>query len=156
MMLVYSALHLLLFFRGLMMKYIKVTAILLSIGFSLTASADIAVIVNPANSSELTDRDISRIFLGKNKKFTNGASVMAANLKDESPAREEFESKVLQKTSYQVKSYWAKLIFSGKAKPLAEFDNDADVLSFVADNPDAIGYIDAANVSDKVKVIKTF
>jgi ABC-type phosphate transport system substrate-binding protein len=126
-----------------MMKYIKVTAILLSIGFSLTASADIAVIVNPANSSALTDRDISRIFLGKNKTFANGASVMAANLKDESAAREEFESKVLKKSS-------------GKAKPLAEFDNDAEVLSFVAANPDAIGYIDAAKVSDKVKVIKTF
>jgi ABC-type phosphate transport system substrate-binding protein len=138
------------------MKYIKVSAILTSIALSFTAVAEVAVIVNPANSSAITDRDISRIFLGKNKKFANGASVMAANLKDESAAREEFESKVLKKTSYQVKSYWAKQIFSGKAKPLAEFDNDAEVLSFVAANPDAIGYIDAAKVSDKVKVIKTF
>ncbi|WP_223271531.1 phosphate ABC transporter substrate-binding protein [Colwellia hornerae] len=139
-----------------MMKYIKINAILLSTALSFTAIAEVAVIVNPANSSALTDREISRIFLGKNKTFANGASVMAANLKDESAAREEFESKVLKKTSYQVKSYWAKLIFSGKAKPLAEFDSDADVLNFVAANPDAIGYIDAANVSDKVKVIKTF
>jgi len=139
-----------------MMKYIKVISLFISLVLSFSVFADIAVIVNPTNSSAVTDREISRIFLGKNKKFSDGVSVMAVNQNEENNAREVFESKVLKKSSYQVKAYWAKLVFSGKAKPLKAFANDADVLKFVAANPDAIGYVDATKVTDKVKVIKTF
>lgn len=138
------------------MKYIKVISLFISLVLSFSVFADIAVIVNPTNSSAVTDREISRIFLGKNKKFSDGVSVMAVNQNEENNAREVFESKVLKKSSYQVKAYWAKLVFSGKAKPLKAFANDADVLKFVAANPDAIGYVDATKVTDKVKVIKTF
>lgn len=138
------------------MKYLSVNLICLSALFSFSVFADIAVIVNPGNSSTLTDKEISRIFLGKNKKFSNGESVMAANLKNDNGVRGEFESKVLKKTSSQIKSYWAKLMFSGKAKPLKELSSDNDVINFVAANPNAIAYIDASKVSDAVKVIKTF
>ena len=138
------------------MTYLIKSAVYIFVFISCSAFADVAVIVNSANASALTDKEISRIFLGKNKKFANGNAVKAANLKNGNATREEFETKVLKKTSYQIKSYWAKLMFSGKAKPLKKLASDADVISFVAANPNAIAYIDASKVSDKVKVIKTF
>jgi ABC-type phosphate transport system substrate-binding protein len=138
------------------MRNFIISTICISVFISFSALANVAVIVNTANANALTDKEISRIFLGKNKKFSNGDTVMAANLKNGNAARDEFEKKVLKKTSYQVKSYWAKLMFSGKAKPLKELVSDTDVLSFVAANPNAIAYIDASKVSDKVKVVKTF
>jgi len=123
---------------------------------SNVAVADIAVIVNKANNNTISDSDINRIFLGKNKSFSSGESIKATNLKSGQSTRTEFEEKALGKSSKQVKAYWAKLIFSGKAKPLVESGSDAEALAFVAANPEAIAYIDAANVNDTVKVVKVF
>lgn len=123
---------------------------------SAVSIADIAIIVNPNNSNTISESDINRIFLGKNKSFSGGDSVKAVNLKSGDATRTEFEKKALGKSSKQVKAYWSKLIFSGKAKPLLESGSDADALKYVAENPKAIAYVDASKVNDTVKVIKVF
>lgn len=123
---------------------------------SAAASADIAIIVNVNNNNTITEKDINRIFLGKNKSFSDGDSVKAVNLKSGNTIRTEFEKKALGKSSKQVKAYWSKLIFSGKAKPLVESGSDAEALEYVAENPEAIAYIDASKLNDTVKVVKLF
>ena len=123
---------------------------------STSALADVAVVVNSANANAVDDSDISRIFLGKMKKFPSGNSIEPINSSAGSAARTEFEKKVLKKSSSQVKAYWSKLVFSGKGKPPKELGSDADVLKHVAANADAIGYVDAGSVDGSVKVLKTF
>ena len=118
--------------------------------------ADVAVIVNSSNSSSIADSDISRIFLGKIKKFSNNDKITIINLKFKQATRNEFEKKVLNKSASQVKAYWSKLMFSGKGKPPKELGSDKEVIAFVAANPDAIGYVDAASAEGSVKVVKTF
>ena len=120
------------------------------------AMADVAIIVNPANTSAISESDIKRIFLGKNKSFASGDKVAATNLASGNGVREEFEQKALGKSSKQVKAYWSKLIFSGKAKPLVESGTDEDAIAYVAGNPKAIAYVDASKVNDTVKVVKVF
>ncbi|TPH12505.1 phosphate ABC transporter substrate-binding protein [Litorilituus lipolyticus] len=120
---------------------------------SFTAFADIAVIINPSNNSDLSKSDISKIFLGKSKTFTNGESVKAINLKSSSAVRDSFQQQVLGKSKSQVKAYWSKLIFTGKGKPLKELSSEEDVISFIASNPNAIGYVDRSKVNDSVKVV---
>lgn len=138
------------------MKLFKYIAAACLLTISYTSMADVAVIVNKANTSEISDSDISRIFLGKNKKFSSGESVSPANLKSGDDTRSGFEKKVLGKNSKQVKAYWSKLIFSGKAKPLKEFGTAEEAIAFVVANADAIAYIDASKVNDSVKVVKIF
>lgn len=121
-----------------------------------TSFADVAVVVNVNNTNTITEDEITRIFMGKNKSFANGDKVEATNLKYGSEVRKEFEAKALSKSSKQVKAYWAKLVFSGKASPLVESGSDEEALAFVAANPEAIAYIDATKVNDTVKVVKVF
>lgn len=128
-------------------------AVLLSASFN--TFADIAVIVNPANANALTDKDISRAFLGKMKTFADGQSIEPINSKSSNAARTEFEQKVLKKSSSQVKAYWSKLVFTGKGKPPQELASDSDILKAVASSANAIGYVDAKSVDGSVKVIKT-
>lgn len=128
-------------------------AVLLSASFN--SLADIAIIVNPANANALTDKEISRAFLGKLKTYADGQSIEPINTKAGNAARAEFEQKVLKKSSSQVKAYWSKLVFTGKGKPPQELSSDSEVLSKVASSANAIGYVDAAAVNDSVKVIKT-
>jgi len=138
------------------MKLFKTTLLCGLLVCSTAALADVAVIVNPGNSATLSDSDISRLFLGKLKKFPSGTKAVPVNLKFGSATRNEFEKKVLKKSSSQIKAYWSKLVFSGKGKPPKELGSDADILALVASEANAVGYIDAASVTDKVKVIKTF
>ena len=136
------------------MKYLKRTLLLVLCLSSSLVFAEVAVIVNPGNSSQISDDDIKRIFLGKNKKFGNGDTIQAINLKSGDATRTEFERQALGKSSSQVKAYWSKLIFSGKAKPLKELPSDTDVLALVSSTPNAIAYIDASKVDASVKVVK--
>lgn len=138
-----------------MKKYIK-SAACGAIIFSSMSFADVAIIVNPANNSTFSDSDISRLFLGKLKSFSSGDKAVAINLKLGNSTRDEFESKVLGKSSSQVKAYWSKQVFSGKGKPLPEMVSDTDVMTMVAADSNVVAYIDAANVDDSVKVVKVF
>lgn len=124
--------------------------------FATQASAEVAVIVNASNAAQLTDKDIARVFLGKEKNFANGQSVNVVYGKSGSASRGEFEQKVLHKSSSQIKAYWSKLIFTGKGTPPKELGSEQEVLSFVASTPNAIGYLDAASLNDSVRVVKKF
>lgn len=137
-----------------MMKLYKSSVFLVLCLLSSLSFAEVAIIVNSENSSEISDNDIKRMFLGKNKTFSNGESVKAINLKSGNEIRGDFEKQILGKSSSQVKAYWSKLIFSGKAKPLKEFASDSEVLNWVSSTPNAIAYIDASKVDSSVKVIK--
>lgn len=109
----------------------------------------VAVIVNPKNAASLTTEQVSGIFLGKSNEL------VGIDLPDGNPVRDAFYHKVTGKDGAQLKAYWAKLVFTGKAQPLKEFASDAEVKKFVASNPTGIGYIDKSAIDGSVKVILT-
>lgn len=120
------------------------------------AWAETAVIGNPSNSDSLSASDVSRIFLGKSKKFPSGAKATPINLPDGDPTRDSFNSTVLKKDAGQLKAYWSKLIFTGKAKPPKNASSSADAKAKVAADANAISYIPADQVDGSVKVLLTF
>ncbi len=75
---------------------------------------------------------------------------------DGTSVADEFNDKVVGKSSSQLNAYWSKLVFTGKGTPPEKLTTDQAVIDFVAANNDAIGYVDSAKVTDKVKVIATF
>ena len=122
----------------------------LLLSFSWPALAQsVAVIVNPKHGGGLSAEQVSNIFLGKS------SDLAGVDLPDGNAVRDAFYQKVTGKDAAQVKAYWAKLVFTGKAQPLKEMASDADVKKCVAANPNAIGYIDKGAVDGSVKVILT-
>ncbi len=138
------------------MNFIKISTLVIGLVVSCLSLAEVAVVANKANSATINDSDISRLFLGKLKQYANGTKVEPINQKMGSVIRNEFESKVLKKSASQIKAYWSKRVFSGKGKPPKEVTSDQEVLAIVSANAGAIGYVDAANVNDSVKVVKKF
>lgn len=133
------------------MKIFKSAAcagLLLSLSLPALAQS-VAVIVNPKNASAPSAEAISNVFLGKSNEL------VGVDLPDGNAVRDAFYQKVTGKDAAQVKAYWAKLVFTGKAQPLKEFASDAEVKKFVAGNPTGIGYIDKAAVDGTVKVLLT-
>jgi len=138
------------------MKTLKLCLLLCLLSISNITMAKVVVIVNVTNTATLSDNDLSSLFLGKSKSFPNNNKAQAINLNYGNETRKAFEKSILKKNSSQVKAYWSKLLFSGKGKPLKELSSDAEVIAFVADNPNAIAYIDASNINSSVKVVKEF
>ncbi|ALZ77246.1 phosphate ABC transporter substrate-binding protein [Rheinheimera sp. F8] len=137
------------------MNWLKFVAIPLVLT-SAVVSAEVAVVVHPSNAASLDQAEISRLFTGRGTAFNNGSKATPFNLAEAAPARAEFDTKVLGKSSSQMKAYWSKLVFTGKGTPPKELATDADVKAAVAADPAAIGYIDAAAVDATVKVVGKF
>ncbi|OUS40156.1 phosphate ABC transporter substrate-binding protein [Oleispira antarctica] len=124
---------------------------------SMLSFAEVAVIISSANSNaSIASGDITKIFLGKSKKFPDGSQAVPIDQDDGTPARDAFNEKVLGKSDSQLKSYWSRLIFTGKGTPPKQSGSDADVKALIAKNPNMIGYIDASAVDGSVKVVHKF
>ena len=117
--------------------------------------AEIAVIVNPGNGvSSLSDTDLKRVYLGKTSTLPGGVSVTLSDQKFGEATREEFYLKCCGVSAQQARSRWAGILFSGSGQPPAEVGEGKDVLTWVAGNKDAMGYVDNSLVNGTVKVIK--
>ena len=123
---------------------------------SFQVAAGVVVIVNPgANISEITPKQAKSLFLGKAKKLPDGEKAKVVDQSKSSASREVFLKKVLKKSEKKLKAYWSKQVFSGKASPPKQLDDDAAVKSYVSSTAGAIGYIDSASLDDSVKPVLT-
>lgn len=120
---------------------------------TLSAHADIVVIVNPKNpAASLTAEQVSALYLGSSTTFPDGGGAALADQPESASIRGDFYQKATGRSASQVKATWARLTFTGKATPPKELKTDADVKAFVASDPKAIGYIDSSAVDGSVKV----
>jgi ABC-type phosphate transport system substrate-binding protein len=129
------------------------TGIAFGCAITFFSNAAVVVVVHPSNDANLDAKSIKRIYLGKENKFSSGKIILPVNQVQKSDVRGAFDEDILGRSSNQISAYWSKIIFTGKGVPPTELDNDAAVLAIVADNPNAIGYVNSASVSDAVKTI---
>jgi len=99
----------------------------------------IVVIVNVNNSTDaMSAREVRKLFLGKSRKLPDGSrAVLVSN----QPIQTRFNRSALGKKDSQVKSAWSRLQFSGRAKPPVVISNPAEVVRFVSENENAVGYV---------------
>ncbi len=122
--------------------------------FVTSAEAGVVVVVGASSSlGELSQDQVAGIFLGKTSKFPDGSKAVPIDQEDGADARADFYKQVTGKSSSQLKSYWSKLIFSGKGQPPKQVKGDAEVIQSINANPGQIGYLGEEAVDDSVKVI---
>jgi ABC-type phosphate transport system substrate-binding protein len=103
------------------------------------------VIVNTSNSaSTLPKGEVAALFLKQVTTWPDGSPVAVVDLTDKSPVRNAFSRAVIGRPATAVRSYWQQQVFGGKAVPPTQRTSDAEVVAFVRDNPNAIGYVAAA------------
>ena len=127
--------------------------LLLLIGLTLhLMSADILVVVSEKSSIQNLDKhEVKRIFLNKTRFFSNGQKVQVVE-SGATDVKNTFYSRVTQKSKSQLRSYWAKQIFTGKGKPPRKLKK-GKLLSYLDQNPNAISYISAEQMTDSLKVL---
>jgi ABC-type phosphate transport system substrate-binding protein len=133
--------------------------VLLAIGLALSLSsvavkADVVAVVSAKNPITALDKSqLAEIFLGKSSRFPNGMQAVPIEQAEGVALRDEFYDKVVGKTASQIKSYWARIIFTGRGQPPPSVSNSIEMKNHIGDNPAAIGYIDRSFVDESVRVV---
>ena len=131
-----------------------VTLLLAVLTIPSNANADVVVVVSSKSTvNSLTADQITKIFLGKVVTFPNDHAALPIDQPEGGDIRDEFYSKVTHKNSSQLTAYWAKIIFTGEGRPPKLITGDLAVRKAIANNPNAIGYIDKSAVNRSVKVV---
>lgn len=140
-----------------MMRKLFVAALGLFILFSVqqARAAGVKLVVHASNSVDSISKDkVADLFLKRVTRWENGRAVTPVDQSEKSPVRGAFTKDLLDKEVVWVKSYWQKMIFSGRGTPPAELKSDSEVLDLVKSNADAIGYVaDTATIPGGVKVL---
>ncbi|MGI9213220.1 MAG: phosphate ABC transporter substrate-binding protein [Methylococcaceae bacterium] len=119
-----------------------------------TTRAEIVVIVNARSPvAQLDKSQVSDIFLGKAATFPDGSQVVPLDQDNTSGLHDEFHDKVTGKTGAQLRAYWSRLVFTGKATPPREIPGSREIRTLIATNPNMIGYVDKGAVDTSVKVV---
>ncbi|TLX71825.1 hypothetical protein E9993_19800 [Labilibacter sediminis] len=135
------------------MKKIYILLILFSVGITVGAQSYKVIVNNTNSTSALSKKQVSNLFLKKEKKWPDGSKVAVIDLKGNNPTRKVFSSEVHSKSTNAVKSYWQQAVFSGKGTPPVEKSSDQDVINFVKQNSGAIGYVSSGTNTSGVKTI---
>jgi ABC-type phosphate transport system substrate-binding protein len=127
----------------------------LVVAVDATAKADDVVAVVSAKSSvtALNANQVADIFLGKTSRFPDGTQAVPIDQVEDSPARDKFYAAYTGKSPAQVKAHWSKIIFTGRGQPPKQVSNSIEARKLVAENPNAIGYIDNSAVDNSVRVL---
>ncbi len=135
--------------NGLAALFLLISAIATQV-----SAAELAVIVSPSNGlSRISVSELNDIYLGVADSFSNGEAAEPLDQPEQSLSRAHFIKAVLGMDERALKSYWSKLMFSGKGEPPEIVAGDAEVKRAVAANPRSIGYIDRSAVDNSVKVL---
>lgn len=119
-----------------------------------TAFAGVAVVVGARSGVAHLDADqVSQLFTGKVAVLPGAGQAVLVDQTEGSPVRDAFYSKVTGKNAQQVKALWSRLVFSGAAQQPRAVSSGAEVKKLLADNPNAIGYIDSSEVDASVKEV---
>jgi ABC-type phosphate transport system substrate-binding protein len=118
-----------------------------------TAQADVVLVVAENSPLESLKRhDVEDIFLGKATSLPKIGRVTPLDRNDEK-LREQFYAGYTGKTLSQVKTHWAKIIFTGRGHPPKTVGLE-ELKAALRSNPAAIGYMSAEQVDDTLRILK--
>jgi ABC-type phosphate transport system substrate-binding protein len=130
--------------------------LVLGLGAASAARAQEAVVAVVSAKSPVTalnSDQVADIFLGKTGRFPDGSQAVPIDQQEDAPGRERFYAQFTGKSPAQVKAHWSKIIFTGRGQPPRQATSVAELKKMIADNPNAIGYIDPSHVDGSLRVL---
>ena len=134
-------------------NYLLLAGVLLIAGS--VAHADVVAVVSAKSSvTGLSMADIADIFLGKRARYPDGSPAVPLDQVEGSAEREAFYARYAAKTPVEMKMHWSKLIFTGRGQPPRQVGDAQAVKAALAQQPNAIGYIERSLVDDTLTILE--
>lgn len=115
----------------------------------------VVVVTHPDNQNEITQKDLYRLYFGKLATLPNGQRLVPIVNNGDEDQLKLFASQVLQRSTQQLRSYWARQLFTGKGKPPVRVDDSTALKELIANNPEFVGYLWESEVDASVRVLLT-
>lgn len=130
----------------------------LSISTTSAPREKFVIIIHKDNEiTSISRKELSKIFLKRVRRWDNNEKITPVDQKIEIPVREFFTLRVHKKKVTAIKAYWQKRIFTGRGVPPAELKSSKEVLEYVSEDVNAIGYIrsnsDISNYTVKILTV---
>ena len=136
------------------MKHLHIALLGCCIANGAWAQNSVVVIANPSVVVDKIDANqVTQIFLKQIQTWPDGKAIHPIDIKEGSPLRTEFYSKVAGRSPGQMRAYWARQAFTGMGFAPKEFATADDVSKAVQTTPGAIGYIDKKSAAGSAKIV---
>jgi ABC-type phosphate transport system substrate-binding protein len=129
-------------------------ALILGLCVSVARADVVAVVSSRSPITALTKNQIVDIFLGKRTLFPDGTSAIPIDQIEGSATRDAFYVRFAGMSPAQVKSFWSRIIFTGRGQPPRSVATGADTKNLLASNPNAIGYVEERLVDSSLRVVQ--
>lgn len=118
-----------------------------------SAQADTLIVTARAGAIGTLDRqEAERLYLGRTAVLADGTPVALADLPPGN-VRDNFYQALTGKNPLQIRTYWSRIVFTGRALPPKEAASAAQLRSWLVANPNMIGYLTDADVDDSLRVL---
>lgn len=136
-------------------------AALLSVLCSLSAwsfaDQKILVVTNKnAPVESMTRSQVIDLFMGKFVAFPSGSKATPVDINGNAQVKGLFYQKLVKMPLARVNAYWSRIKFTGRARPPIGEDTVQQVVEYLSQNENAIGYIPADAMTDKLKAVYEF
>ncbi len=130
------------------------TLLIVFLSFASTVQAELVVIGHKSlDSSGMTKKNIIDIYMGRYSLLSENVKLIPLDQAENSKIKKSFYKKLVNRSLNEIEAYWARLIFSGRAKRPQSVDGDKQVIAKILKNPSMIGYIDSSRLSNDIKVL---
>ncbi len=134
-------------------QWIVLVSILLTLA-APTARAEI-VLVTAIDStvSELSRDEAEQLYMGRRAALSARGALLLLDLPT-GPVRDQFYRLLTGKNPSQIRAYWSRMVFTGRALPPTESADASDAHRILLENPNAVAYLPASYANDpKLRVL---
>lgn len=119
----------------------------------LFAQADVVVVAG-VNSpiADLSESEVRQLFTGQTRAI-GGQRVQTLDLPSSEAGRTDFYQKLMGRSPDQMRSHWARMIFTGQGQPPREVTSVREMKLLVGTSANQVGYLPADEVDDSVRVL---
>ena len=127
--------------------------LLFSVGYSAKAQeVTLTVISNTTGApSEMNMAELKSVLKGEKQRWSDGTKVHIALMKTTTPVGQTTCQKIYNMSGDKVKRFWLELSFAGNADAPTFCSTTEELVTFVSQNPGAIGVLDKPSTIAGIK-----
>lgn len=133
----------------------RITALAVGlVALSGQARAAEVMLVTAASSRipSLNADEASQLYLGRRTTLEDGTQVTLYDLPGGS-TRDRLYALLTGKNPSQIRAYWSRQVFTGRALPPREASSPADLPTLLSNDPSAIGYLPDGPLDPRLRVL---
>ena len=119
---------------------------------ALSFAGMLVVVAESSPLAEMDRHEVRQLYMDNATRF-DGHPVTVLDMPEGSQEREAFYQSATGKSASQLKSYWARMIFTGQGMPPRQVKSARDMVQKLKYDPRAVGYVQEADMQEGLSVL---